>query len=414
MMFMKKILHSFRRSISAMSFVWSRELRTALRDEAVLIFIVIVPLGYPLLYSFIYNNEVAHDVPVAVIDDSGTSLSRKYIRLCDATENVRVASRCADFEEARELMRRHKVYGVVHIPRDFSSNLNQGRQTHVTAFCDASSLLYYKAISLATINVSLEMNADIKLHRARNITARQDEITSAPLRYEEVNIFNPATGMATFLLPAVLMMILQQTMMLGIGVTAGTMKERHTFRLYRPFAPGFAGAATITVARALIYVAVYAVISMYVLGMVPLMFRFTHIGHFTDIALFMLPYLTAVAFFSITFSYFIRTRESCMLLIVYLSLIFLFVSGISWPGSAVPPFWKYMSYLIPSTFGINGFVKLNSEGARLFQVAFEYRALWLQAIFYFVTACVVTHYDIKADCRSFVRAKGQCGNACGE
>ena len=112
---MKKILHSFRRSISAMSFVWSRELRTALRDEAVLIFIVIVPLGYPLLYSFIYNNEVAHDVPVAVIDDSGTSLSRKYIRLCDATENVRVASRCADFEEARELMRRHKVYGVVHI-----------------------------------------------------------------------------------------------------------------------------------------------------------------------------------------------------------------------------------------------------------------------------------------------------------
>ena len=190
-------------------------------------------------------------------------------------------------------MRRHKVYGVVHIPRDFSSNLNQGRQTHVTAFCDASSLLYYKAISLATINVSLEMNADIKLHRARNITARQDEITSAPLRYEEVNIFNPATGMATFLLPAVLMMILQQTMMLGIGVTAGTMKERHTFRLYRPFAPGFAGAATITAARALIYVAVYAVISMYVLGMVPLMFRFTHIGHFTDIALFMLPYLTA-------------------------------------------------------------------------------------------------------------------------
>ena len=220
--------------------------------------------------------------------------------------------------------------------------------------------------------------------------------------------------MATFLLPAVLMMILQQTMMLGIGVTAGTMKERHTFRLYRPFAPGFAGAATITAARALIYVAVYAVISMYVLGMVPLMFRFTHIGHFTDIALFMLPYLTAVAFFSITFSYFIRTRESCMLLIVYLSLIFLFVSGISWPGSAVPPFWKYMSYLIPSTFGINGFVKLNSEGARLFQVAFEYRALWLQAIFYFFTACVVTHYDIKADCRSFVRAKGLCGNACGE
>ena len=61
-----------------------------------------------------------------------------------------------------------------------------------------------------------------------------------------------------------------------------------------------------------------------------------------------------------------------MLIFVFTSVPLLFISGISWPGAAIPPFWKYVSYIFPSTFGINGFVKINNMGATLSEVAFEY------------------------------------------
>ena len=90
----------------------------------------------------------------------------------------------------------------------------------------------------------------------------------------------------------------------------------------------------------------------------------------------------------------IRNRETCMLIFVFTSVPLLFISGISWPGAAIPPFWKYVSYIFPSTFGINGFVKINNMGATLSEVAFEYKALWLQAGIYFLTTCWVYRWQI--------------------
>ena len=50
------------------AYVWRQELKHVLRDEGVMLFCVVVPLAYPLLYSWVYNNEVVHEVPVVVVD----------------------------------------------------------------------------------------------------------------------------------------------------------------------------------------------------------------------------------------------------------------------------------------------------------------------------------------------------------
>ena len=83
-----------------------------------------------------------------------------------------------------------------------------------------------------------------------------------------------------------------------------------------------------------------------------------------------------------------------MLLFVFTSVPLLFLSGISWPGAAMPTFWKYFSYIFPSTFGINGYVRINSMGATLNEVSFEYQALWIQTGFYFITTCLVYRWQI--------------------
>lgn len=375
-------------------YIWKQEFRTTFRDQGVLIFFVLVPLVYPLIYSFIYTNETIREVPTVVVDNSRSSLSREYLRKVDASPETSIVAYCADMEEAKLMLKDRKAYGIIYIPAHFSDDIVQGKQTQVSIFCDMSGLLYYKALLTANTNVSLAMNATIKMERAGNTTARQDEITAYPIEYEDVAIFNPTNGFAAFLIPAVLILIIQQTLLLGIGLSAGTAREHNQFKDLVPINRHYNGTLRIVMGKGLSYFMVYSLVAVYILCVVPRLFSLNQIAIPGVLTLFTLPYLTACIFFAMTASIAIRNRETCMLLFVFTSVPLLFLSGISWPGSAMPSFWRYFSYLFPSTFGINGYVRINSMGATLNEVAFEYRALWMQTGIYFLTTCFVYRRQI--------------------
>ena len=370
-------------------YIWRQEFRTTLRDQGVLIFFILVPLVYPLIYSFIYTNETLRDVPAVVVDRSRSSLSRQYVRMLDASPDIRVVAQCADMEEAKLALRERDAYGIVYLPETFSDDIAAGRQTQVSIFCDMSGLMYYKAMLSANTEVSLEMNAEIKIARAGNTTGRQDEITAYPIEYKDVALYNPTNGFAAFLIPAVLILIIQQTLLLGIGLAAGTAREQNRFKELIPDDPHYNGTFRIVMGKGLSYFMVYSLVAVYILCVVPRLFSLNQIAIPSVLALFALPYLTACIFFAMTASIAIRNRETCMLLFVFTSVPLLFLSGISWPGAAMPEFWRYFSYIFPSTFGINGYVRINSMGATLNEVAFEYQALWIQTGIYFLTTCLV-------------------------
>ena len=375
-------------------YIWKQEFRTTFRDQGVLIFFVLVPLVYPLIYSFIYTNETIREVPTVVVDNSRSSLSREYLRKVDASPETSIVAHCADMEEAKLMLKDRKAYGIIYIPAHFSDDIARGKQTQVSIFCDMSGLLYYKALLTANTNVSLAMNADIKMERAGNTTARQDEITAYPIEYEDVAIFNPTNGFAAFLIPAVLILIIQQTLLLGIGLSAGTAREQNRFKDLVPINRHYNGTLRIVMGKGLSYFMVYSLVAVYILCVVPRLFSLNQIAIPGVLTLFALPYLAACIFFAMTASIAIRNRETCMLLFVFTSVPLLFLSGISWPGAAMPEFWRYFSYIFPSTFGINGYVHINSMGATLNEVSFEYQALWIQTGIYFLTTCLVYRWQI--------------------
>lgn len=375
-------------------YIWRQEFRTTFRDQGVLIFFVLVPLVYPLIYSFIYTNETIREVPAVAVDNSRSSLSREYLRKVDASPEVNIVTYCADMEEAKLMLKDRKAYGIIYIPSSFSEDIARGKQTQVSLYCDMSGLLYYKSLLNTNTNVSLDMNADIKMERAGNTTDRQDEITAYPIEYEDVALYNPTNGFAAFLIPAVLVLIIQQTLLLGIGLSVGTAREHNRFKDLVPINRHYNGTLRIVLGKGLSYFMVYSLVSVYILCVVPWLFSLNQIAIPGVLSLFTLPYLMACIFFAMTASIAIRNRETCMLLFVFTSVPLLFLSGISWPGAAMPAFWKYFSYLFPSTFGINGYVRINSMNATLNEVSFEYRALWLQTGIYFITTCLVYRWQI--------------------
>lgn len=367
--------------------IWYNEIGSIFRDKGILIFILFVPLAYPLLYSYVYTNEVVRNVPMAVVNDSHSSLSRDMVRKIDATPDVSVVASCASLAEARELVRRGDAFGILVIPGSFTSDLVHGKQTSVGLYCDMSSMLYYKALLVATTNVSLEMNKDIKVDNyVLGTTDRQDEINRMPIEYDYVALYNPQSGFAAFLIPPVLMLIIQQTLLLGIGMSMGNSRERYHGNVI-PLYMQNVGTRYIVIGKALPYFMLYIVLALYMFTVVTDMFTLPRLGHYGTFMLFIVPYLLACIFLAMTLSAFIYRREDSILLLVFLSVPMLFLSGLSWPSPSMPQFWKVVSYLFPSTFGMNGYVRIASMGASIGDIIVEYTALWVQVLFYFGLTC---------------------------
>ena len=389
------------------AYIWKREMKNVFKDQGVLIFFILVPLAYPLLYGFIYTQEVVHEVPVIAVDEDHSALSREFIRKVDATSDVDIIAYSTDMEDARMALREHKARGILRIPSGFSlniNNINHWEQAHVDIYCDMSSMFYYKALYQSSTYVSLEMNKDIKVQRNSALTTVKDEdINNSPIDYEYVSMFNPASGYDGFLLPAVLILILQQTLVLGVGMSAGTAVEKNKFHSLVPYNKHYHGTIRIVLGKALCYIMVYALASVWILVCVPKFFSLPQIPHPLDLMWFVGAYVLAITFFAMTVSVMVRGREKTIILFAFMSVPLLFVSGISWPGSGIPVFWKLVSYLFPSTFGINGYVRINTMGANLNQVATEYHVLWLQTGIYFIITCLVYRWQILMSKRRVVQ-----------
>ena len=388
------LLHTIVEGTHDACLIWREEMRQVFKDEGVLIFFVLVPLLYPLLYSWIYNNEVVHNVPVVVVDDSHSHLSRQFIRMCDATPEVNVRYYASDMDEAQMLMGRQVVRAIYHIPSDFQTRLNRMEQTTISVYCDMSLMLAYKAAYQSAMLVSQKMGGELAVKLAGKTTRREEQIQGRPLAYEEVPIFNPAGGYGSAVLPAVLMIILQQTLVLGIGLSAGTARESNRFRDLVPIQKHYHGMFRIVLGKSMCYFMIYAIMGTWLTVIVPRIFHFPCLAQWTDLLALMFPYTLTCIFFGITVSCLVRYRENVMLLMVFVSIPLLFMSGVSWPQSSIPGFWQSISWLFPCTFGIRAYVRMNSMGATLSDCLLEYRMLWVQMLAYFLIACLVYRYQI--------------------
>ena len=382
-------------------YIWAQEMKSLVHDEGVAIFFIVVPIFYPLLYSWAYNNEVVEEVPVAVVDMSHSATSRQFARQYDASPNVKVAYRCNDILEARDLMEKQVVHGFVVIPTDFDNCINRMEQAHISVFCDMSLMLTYKAIFSTATSVVQDMNADIQVAVSSMLqpdavapTARQETVQTHPLDFDEVQLFNPTGGYGSFIIPAVLMLIIQQTLVLGIGLSAGTARENNRYKDLVPINRHYTQISTIIFGKSMCYFMVYIVIAAWLTLAVPKIFHFTSLFPPRDLLHLMLPYLLACIFFGMFVSCIVRYRENVMLFVVFASVPMLFLSGVSWPQSAIPSYWQGFSWLFPSTFGVRAFVRMNSMGATLADVREEYICLWLQMLAYFFATFAVYRYHL--------------------
>jgi ABC-2 type transport system permease protein len=330
-------------------------------------------VGAIVLYSFFYpapyRRQVATRQPVAVIDLDASPMSRGLVRNTLAVQALDVVELGSSFAAARASLERAKVEAIMVIQPDFQREILRGRQGEVALFGNGS-LLAHGGAALTGFSDALGAFAqDAAVAQARIVGAG----AGSPLTVVRRPLFNTREGYGSAIVPAVVVLIVQQTLLLGIGLVVGTSQARR-------------GPITLPAPRLLGTSAAFGVFGtfslLYFAGFVFWFQDYPRAGDLTGLGVTTLLFVGAVVVMGLLAASFFHTRERAVQVIVLLSLPMFFLAGVSWPVSAFPTPLVWLARLLPSTAGITAMVKFNQMGARVDEAAGQLWNLALLVVLY--------------------------------
>lgn len=381
------------------------DISTLIRDEfktiATSYAIVLVLVGgifvYGLLYNYMYAPDVVRKVPVVVVDDSKSILSREYTRLLDATPEVDVVTNGLDYAEAQEWMKKGEAVGILYLPSDFEDRVSRGDESIFVMYQTTRAFLYYMAMQEASSGAMLALNdryrPDMLVFLPQQDAAKI--VSAQPITVVGTALYNFTEGYGTYLIPAVLIVIIFQTLLMVIGMISGEERSSGRIACYAAGGLSFGRVSRIIIGKTFVYFMLYMIFAFFLLGLIPLIFGLPEIGNYLNTIILLIPFLLATSFFGLSASYFFTDSEAPLLMIAFFSVGFIFLSGVSYPLELMPWYWRVAHYIIPAAPATLAYVQLTSMGASMEQVGVEYVALWIQCAVYFLLACRVYGMNIR-------------------
>ena len=227
--------------LQQLSFIIQREFLAISTSYAVLLVLIGGIFVYGLLYNYMYAPNIVTDVPIAIVDNSHSELSRNFIRWLDATPQADVYSQAMDYNEAKEWMKRGKVQGILYLPHDFETRVFRGDESIFSLYATTDAFLYFEALQGASSRVMLAINDKYRPDEAVFLPPQGLlAVTMAkPINVEGTALYNYTEGYGSYLIPAVMMIIIFQTLLMVIGMVTGeeysSGRRNPYLRSFRPY-----------------------------------------------------------------------------------------------------------------------------------------------------------------------------------
>ncbi|MER9296758.1 ABC transporter permease [Mesorhizobium sp. M0621] len=359
------------------------EFRGVVSDRMAFGLIVLAPIVYGVFYPQPYLGQLIKDIPIAVVDDDSSTVSRTIIQAVNADEAVKVALRPATLADAQAALARREVFGILSIPSGTEREILKGDQARLPAYVDSAYFLLYSRTlqgiqegvgAVTTDLVARSARPDGSLYRAALAQSSPVEILNQPL-------FNPTGGYGSYVVPAAFMLIIQQTRLMGSATVAGVAYQQggRRARRRRGTVSAVIGQSLAQLLLALPGLALFLIV-------LPRVYGFSATNHVLDLIVLAIPFILSVSLFGQFVGSWFKQRETAVLLFVAISLPMFFLVGVAWPVEAMPPMIRSASFILPSTFGIDGLVRVNQMGASLTDVSHDWLGLWVLTAVYAILA----------------------------
>jgi ABC-2 type transport system permease protein len=394
---MKNIFRSLKFALLQIGGYFTGEVKEIFRDGGTIVVFLLAMIAYPVIYTLGYIKETSKEIPVALVDLNHTATSGKLSRMIDATEQIKISNNPNSLKEAEKLYYKNEVMGVIVIDKDFEKNILSANRGSVSVYSDAGHFLLYKQVYSGVVYASQTLNAGIEV---RNLLTKGKTMEQAmeqrdPLSLKVNNLYNPSGGYASFIVPAILIILIQQTLLIGIGILYGKHNERNNFHYLKEGAKRPFEAMKIVLGQTLAFMLIYLFTSFLILGLFYHIVGFPDKSGFLNTYYLLIPYLAAISFLGVGIGLVFPKRVYALLFLVFLSPPILFISGAVWPAEALPKALYYASYLLPSTPMINGFIRLRIMNSGIHAVSTEYNILLIQMVAYFLFTISIYRVKLK-------------------
>jgi len=368
------------------------EIRAIFCDAGAMLILVFAMLIYTVIYSVAYGKEVVTDVAIGVVDEDNTQSSQRLIDGIRSGPNTMVAYEPVSMADAEELFYDGDIYGVVYIPSRYEQRLLSGRQANAGVVLDGSHLLLYRQVLEQAAADILTQGAGVEVSRlmASGVDVSFIKGIVEPVIYDSHTLYNPTLGYGSFVMPTIVVVIIQQTALIGIALIA--VRRRLRGEMY--VAKTICRATTDVLAKILVYTILYGVNLTIILGVIWPIFGFPNVGRTQDVALLMLIYCIAVISLSLTISHLFRRRETPIIVLLWCSVPVLLLAGLSYPKEAFPSWLYALGELLPSSSAVRAFVDIGTMGASLVDVTGELYMLLFLAVGYLLTAIITEKLDV--------------------
>jgi ABC-2 type transport system permease protein len=358
---------------------FAAEWRRVLAIRGAFILLVVAPIVYGVFYPQPYLNQILRKIPIAVVDNDLSELSRRVVETLDASDAVKVTMRAETLAAAHAALERGEVFAVVGIPPNAERDILKGIGVHIPIYADATYLFIFRTtaagIGVAINTLSSQLAAggartDGSLVKAALATSSPAEILLQP-------IFNPVGGYGSYIVPAAFVLILQQMLLIGASLLT-------VVAMAQSGGGGFASVLGRGVAHLTIYLPALALYFI----VLPRFYGFSTLGQPLQLFALASLFVLATSFMGQAAGAWFKHPETPTLIFLGTSLPQLFLTGFSWPREAIPKSVQALGYIFPSDFAIDGIVRINQLGATLWEVFHDWRGLWALTAIYFALAVI--------------------------
>jgi ABC-2 type transport system permease protein len=358
---------------------FAAEWRRVLGTRGAFLLLVVAPLIYGLYYPQPYLNQILRKIPIAVVDNDLSELSRGIVQTLDASGAVKVAVRADTLAEARAALDRGEAFAVVGIPPETERDVLKGTSVHLPVYADATYFFLFRtvgsgiAVAIDTLSSRLAAGGariDGSLFKAALAAISPADILLQP-------IFNPVGGYASYVVPAAFVLILQQMLLIGAAMlTVAALSQRA------------GGAFASVLGRGMAHLTIYLpALALYFI-VLPRFYGFSTLGQPLQLFALASVFVLATSFMGQAVGAWFKRPETPTLIFLGTSLPQFFLAGFSWPREAIPKPVLAASYIFPSDLAIDGIVRIGQLGASLWEVAHDWRGLWALAVIYFALAVI--------------------------
>jgi ABC-2 type transport system permease protein len=357
---------------------FNAEWRRVLGTKSAFSLLCLAPLVYGVYYPQPYLNQILRKLPIAVVDNDLSDLSRQIVETLDASGALSVTVRARTLAEARTAIDRGKAFAAVEIPANTERDVLKGITAHIPIYADATYLFIFRSTASGVATAIGALTSELVSRGARSdgslVKAKLASLSPADVLLQP--IFNPVGGYASYIVPAAFLLILQQTLLIGAAMLTGTALAQA--------GGAFAGVFGRGIAHLTLYLPALA---LYLI-VLPRIYGFSTLGHLPQLFALGTVFLLATSFMGQAVGALFTRPENATLLLLATSLPQFFTAGFAWPREAIPDAAIALGRIFPADFAIDGLVRINQLGAGIWEVAHDWFGLWCLVLVYFTLAVI--------------------------